>query len=437
MSKKISQRDILGERGVAFVREIILGMGFMFYETGGVEAGIDGTIEIRDQKTEEATNIILQVQVKSTSQNWEKESDASFIYRCSEKDLKYWLNGNAPVLLILSRPQTKEAYWISIKDYFHSSKLISERKIIIDKNQNSLSGSEEAIKNIGIPKNSGVYFNPPRVKENLISNLLKVNNFPKYIHSADTSYNKGAELWAETQNLGIKLPGEWIIWQGRIWSFHDVSEKPFAQFCDVGTYQKDNSSEWAYSLGFDKRNRFSWLLRECLKNKLHKLNVYFDRKEDHFYFGYLDLKKSRQINYRKGSRKSPPITVFQAYPNFVKTYYYRHTAFIHKFKLYSNNWYLEITPTYRYTYNGKNLARKRNEYLSKIKKIEKNKSVLSLVELWASILTRKNGLDREKELLEFGELLKFEINVGLSKAKITSNKSKIDNNTLDLFSNEN
>ena len=41
-------------------------MGWMFYETGGVEAGIDGYIELRDEATGVVGNLVLQVQGKAT-----------------------------------------------------------------------------------------------------------------------------------------------------------------------------------------------------------------------------------------------------------------------------------------------------------------------------------------------------------------------------------
>ena len=45
MSKKIHNNDILGQQGINLIEQIVLDMGFMWYPTGGVEAGIDGTIE--------------------------------------------------------------------------------------------------------------------------------------------------------------------------------------------------------------------------------------------------------------------------------------------------------------------------------------------------------------------------------------------------------
>jgi hypothetical protein len=60
MSKRIGRSDIIGEQGIAHIRRIVLDMGYVFYETGGVEAGIDGYIELRDQSTGEVSNLILQ-----------------------------------------------------------------------------------------------------------------------------------------------------------------------------------------------------------------------------------------------------------------------------------------------------------------------------------------------------------------------------------------
>ena len=65
-AKKIGRSDIIGERGIAHIRRVTLDMGFMFYETGGVEAGIDGFIELRDEATGEVGYLILQVQGKAT-----------------------------------------------------------------------------------------------------------------------------------------------------------------------------------------------------------------------------------------------------------------------------------------------------------------------------------------------------------------------------------
>ena len=66
MSKQIGRPSIIGEQGIACIRRTVLDMGYVFHETGGVEAGIDGFIELRDQQTGQVGNLILQVQGKAT-----------------------------------------------------------------------------------------------------------------------------------------------------------------------------------------------------------------------------------------------------------------------------------------------------------------------------------------------------------------------------------
>src|SRR6267143_1953765 len=60
--KKIGPNDILGELGVNLIQRICLEMGFVWYSTG-LEAGIDGYIEIRSESGN-VTNCIIQVQSK-------------------------------------------------------------------------------------------------------------------------------------------------------------------------------------------------------------------------------------------------------------------------------------------------------------------------------------------------------------------------------------
>jgi hypothetical protein len=37
--KKIGKSDIIGQKGMSLIEGVVLSMGFMFYPTGGVEAG--------------------------------------------------------------------------------------------------------------------------------------------------------------------------------------------------------------------------------------------------------------------------------------------------------------------------------------------------------------------------------------------------------------
>jgi hypothetical protein len=133
MGKKIHQNSIIGQEGVNLVERLVLKMGFLWYATPGMEAGIDGVIEIRDKITGAVYNKIIQVQSKATVKRFTAETAEKFHYTCGENDLRYWLEGNTPVILVVSRPRTDEAYWVSVKSYFKDQEKSASRKIVFDK----------------------------------------------------------------------------------------------------------------------------------------------------------------------------------------------------------------------------------------------------------------------------------------------------------------
>ena len=58
-AKKIHRSSVIGQQGVNLIEKVVLGTGYLWYPTGGMEAGIDGSIEIRDPETGEVTNSIV------------------------------------------------------------------------------------------------------------------------------------------------------------------------------------------------------------------------------------------------------------------------------------------------------------------------------------------------------------------------------------------
>src|SRR5690606_19052526 len=98
-----------------------------------LEVGIDGIIEIRDPETGEATNSIIQVQVKATKRKWIQETSEEFVYRCRPQDVEYWLKGNAPVILVAVRPEGNEAYWANVKNAFADDRRQNDCRIRFNK----------------------------------------------------------------------------------------------------------------------------------------------------------------------------------------------------------------------------------------------------------------------------------------------------------------
>ena len=101
--KTIRDGQLLGELGVNLVQSLILKMGFTWHPSNqSVEAGIDGWVELRDASTGAVTNSWIAIQSKARSRL--AEDATSIRFPCSTDDVEYWMQGSAPVILVVSKP---------------------------------------------------------------------------------------------------------------------------------------------------------------------------------------------------------------------------------------------------------------------------------------------------------------------------------------------
>jgi Domain of unknown function (DUF4365) len=419
--KRISRNSLLGEQGIALIHQRVLEMGYLWYPTGGLEAGIDGLIELRDPVTGAVRNSIVQVQSKATDSNFEGETDGGFFFICDERDLDYWLNGNAPVIFVRSRPKTQEAYWVSIKDYFADPVSRRSRKIVFDKEKNKFNTSaRQAIWNLAIPKDSGV-FRPPLPKTELLhSSLLPVVKFADTVYVAETEYRIPSQIWAQFKERDAKAGGEWFLQDGRILSFQPLDEFPFSGICDNGTIERFDTNEWAHSESPDRLREFVRLLNRCLSGKLFKIGVKFDRVYDHFYFRATENLSTRKVSYTSLHNRQTRREVFRGYVSTVapdRMSYYRHSAFEGQFLSFEGSWFLQITPTYRFTWDGHHISGSASERLKGIKRLELNGAVLGQVVMWAAVLNMAPDLFGEYPFLHFGALQPFRFDYGIEDSQ--------------------
>lgn len=418
MSKKIGQGDIIGQQGINLIERIVLRMGFLWYATGGVEAGTDGFIEIRDPVTEEVTNLIIQVQSKARQKNrFQAETEASFEWRCEPKDINYWLQGNAPVILVVSRIDTDEAYWVSVKDYFSSLARRQSHKVLFDKKKDRFDETcTEALIKLAVPGNSGVYLAPRPKKERIYSNLLRVSKFSDYLYVADTMQQDSSIVYSALLKLGRSFGEEWILKDNLLLSFHNLREPPWNEVCDIATVERFDIEEWADSNNMDKQREFVWLLNKSLREKVKSDLAYSKEKKCYYFKPNKDL-STRSFSYQSIVKKTHR-DVFQSYfqKNSQEVAYYRHSAFEGQFQRIDSLWYLEITPTYYFTIDGYVLDKYYMDKLNGIKRQEKNAAVLGQVFMWAEYLKTKaqmHLINPKYQFLEFDELQEFDIDVGI------------------------
>lgn len=418
-AKKIHPNAIKGQKGVNIIEAVVLEMGLLWYPTGQVEAGIDGMIEIRDPATGAVTNSIIQVQSKASDQPFDAESATSFEYLCDARDLDYWMAGNAPVILVVSRPSTREAYWVAIKEYFSDSARLKSRKVVFDKVRDRFDSSaacRQALINLALPRDAGLYLAPQPKRERLYSNLLSVAYYPERMFVARTSYREPKDLWAVVKARGLSIGGEWILREQCIYSFHDLRQPPWDTLCDRGTVEEFPTSEWSDSSDPAAQRRLVDLLNRCLVEQGRALSLAYDGKRDHYYFRATADLSRRAVQYRSMT-KTVTRAVFEGYKSKTKAdhiAYYRHSAFEGKFRRYDGAWFLEITPTYHFTRDGYHQDPYYKDRLKGIKRLERNSAVLGQLLMWADYLSQQASLfSTQPPLLVFGGLQTVDVCAGI------------------------
>ena len=421
-SKTISAQGLLGQRGINLIERIVLEMKSLWTPTGPNEIGIDGYIEFFNPESSEPLGLTVAVQSKVRSALGTEQSP-TFTFSCKRADVEYWLSGNVPVVLIVSNPAANEAYWVPIKDYFKNRSLEETSSIVFNKSDQRFSAkSFQELAAIATP-NEGLYLATAPKTEVLHSNLLSIEAFPEYIYVGDTGCPYARDVWALLRKHGNTDAG-WVIRNKRLMSFHDLSASPWVEICDPGTIEKFTTTDWSESADADRQRVFVQLLNQTLRAQLSPEVRYWSGEDCFAIVG----NRPKQLSYRSLKRQAR-ISVISRYSSTAKTGHtyerLRHMALRAQFRRIDTKWYLELTPTYRFTRDGFELDRFHEEGLRGIKRIEGNRAVLSGVLFWADYLRHDNTLfAKVAEPIQFGHLMTFDATSGINDADWSSNNAE-------------
>lgn len=419
--KKIGNSDMIGARGVNLIERRILEMGYVWYPSQGVEAGIDGRLEIRNQDAE-VTNCILSVQSKATEGSFEGETESELAFSCSERDLRYWLKGNLPVILVYSRPRTEEAYWLSVKDYFSDPVRRASRKLRFSKTRDAFDlSAKEGLAKLALPDQGGLYLGSTPKQETIFTDLLPVSRFPERFFRARTSFSTRKQgldyLFKEAKVSGADVYRGFTVNNSIIYSFYDLTNPEWKELAESGTVESDLTFEWSMTADPDRKRLFVELLNATLQDQLREDDIHFSNM-DKFYFHRASDDLSNHSRRYRSRRKNASREVFRRYQSKLdpeKTTYFRHVAFFGQFSEMDGNWFLQITPTYRFTKNGYQDSRFSAEALSGIKRLENNQAVHGQVVMWAEFL-QKETLFSRRNLIKFHPLIQFTADSGFDDA---------------------
>jgi Domain of unknown function (DUF4365) len=296
-NKTLSMQGQLGQEGVNLIENIVLQMGSSWTPGGPNEIGIDGYIELFDVNTHESTGRNIAVQSKATN-SLNNETESSFEFWCNRYDIEYWLNLNIPIILVVSRPKTNEAYWVSIQDYFKRYTRKTSPRVFFNKNENAFSQNSFA----DLLQLSSTVIRLPSQSfhtiqsEKVISNLIPITRFPDKIYHGFTDFRKPNQLWAALRKKNSNVDGAWILRDKGILSFNDLSEQPWCDICDAGTVEPFDFEEWAFSDDTDRLRHFVQLINCTLRTQLSPEIRYWPKEDCYAFVSDLDKGNPESVN---------------------------------------------------------------------------------------------------------------------------------------------
>ena len=413
-------------------------MGYLFYETGGVEAGVDGFIEIRDPETAEVSNQTIQFQCKATTKRLPGDGETVFHWPCSDKDIRYWSFGTMPMILIVVDVKYDKAYWKDLRAWFFSDENRTARKVIFDKEADEFNADAAlAIRTVSENGKPGTYYSAPRKSEFLTPNLLRVTRLPQTLYWAPTDAKSPNQFWYQTKQLDPYPNREVILREKAVLSLRDLDTHPWREVCDAGAMEEFYAEEWAQTDDPDRERNFVQLLNLALQEMVAR-DLRFDPKHRTLYFKPNKGPRKREYRYRAEHKQSKR-SVALPYPKKEKPSeiaYWRHSAFSWQFIRIGKDWFIQITPTYHYTCDGVERYRFAAEHLAGIKRMEWNNAVRGQFVMWREFLTAKGKDDlfsKAYPFLGFSPVDKLQAEFGINDAFWKSAEGRTGRSEADLL----
>lgn len=241
----------------------------------------------------------------------------------------------------------------------------------------------------------------------LFANLLPIVSAPSTVFIAPAKYGTYKQTWAallDETDGGVR--NAWTLNGGNIYSLIDLASSELACVADLTAVEEHDLSDFRDSEDPAESRLFVYLMKGALRDDLFPLGVRYFRKDDVFSFVSSPDAEPLRITYQSLRRRST-IKAVAHYSYDLKdgtsVPFLRHMAFKPRFRRFGKTWFLQFTPTYRFTTDGMRKYRFHEAQLKGIKKLERNRAVLSQVLVWEAVLCRQvqQTADPPEPLLRF------------------------------------
>lgn len=404
MSKKITSNQLLGEIGEAAVRLRFLNMGFQFDGRSRLEAGIDGIAEVMDNGKPLARMIAVQIKATEASR-YASEDETGFTYLVRPDDLEYWRPSNLPVIIVLYRQSDDTYFWKQVDSQASEDRRLKFEKALDVLNSNAV----DRLAALTVPKAGFGYYVPPLGGgEEALVNILPVT-LPSEIFVSSTPHT--AKKAAAILLNGDEPPRfDWVIKDETFWSFSDPRETVCRQLVDLDQVEAVDTSVVAFQEDRDEQNTFAFLLRKAFDHQVRK-DLNWNKERKLFYFKALAENKSRTFSYEASKKKTSTevVNAIESKADKTRIEFVRHHAFVPRFELLYNQWFLVINPTYFFTVDGFIPHSYPAALLAGKKRLDNSASLRGQVIMWHRFLSQA---DREAQNLFKQETTEYRLGLG-------------------------
>jgi hypothetical protein len=381
---KLTNNQLIGQRGEVLVAERAMAMGFAFEVRGRLETGIDGMLELRNPQTGVMLAQWIGAQVKTTeSGTYSREDDRGFDYLLDTNHLEYWRTANIPVILVLVRLDSNEMYWKAVDP----SPSAEPRRVHFDKATDRVElAAADRIAALCIGRDKlGTYVPPMLEGENVHINMVRIL-LPEKIYVAASLFASGREAARELAKFDGYASYDWVIRDRRFISFRNPEGGPLMEVFDQGSLEEVEAGAVALSDDLDDENAFIELLGRTLSAQLDDV-LSFDRESRALYFRAKGINRGRKYRYRSlvNETTAEVVSVWRrSKDNEVGSV--RHHAFVPRFHRIGDEWLLTVTPTFIFTKDGFRPHYYASALLAGKKKKEKNGAVRGQFLMWRYLL---------------------------------------------------
>lgn len=235
---------------------------------------------------------------------------------------------------------------------------------------------------------------------------------------------------------GLRFSADWIDFGKYIYTFHDLwnTDHDLSKIVDAGTIDVIKPEEF-YEQDQNCLRAFKALLKYCFSKQAYFLGIDFYHEDNVYVFVPLDEELiTRTESWDTGKRRiSRNVIRVKLNRGENSPWYFTNLAFSIVFKSYDGRWYLEISPEWYITKDGKQKHYWRHEDVtSYLKRHEKNQHVLNHIKFIGNYLKHgKSQIELFEEpshkpinFIQFHQFLKFNNAPNLLENDWTHNESE-------------